>query len=310
MRDAVNRSSWPTGVPFAVVWLCLAVAPVAHAQGQIYGIVENADLSNPAAGALLWLGFLDGTDEEVRIESNTGAGYDGLHWFDDFQNYTTEAAGNPYDYLFVNAINGEGVHLQKTIPLNSFQEEDITLSPASPPARPAGLTAHVMSPSQIDLQWNSEAGLTYHVYRRVASNNSVFYRLDDPSGNLASHGVAGSSFADLTSDGASEYAYIIMAEDQAGNYSAHSEQVTILASESGCLCPKQGDLDGDGFATALDLSDLIDVLFAGRADVHDGSCPSSRSDIDCDGFATSLDLSKLIDHLFAGGAGPCDPCVP
>jgi len=298
------------GFFLVAVLLGLLTPSLAIAQGQIYGTIENADLSNPPMGQLLWLGFLDNTDEEVRIETNTGAGYDGLHWFDDFQNYTTEASGNPYDYIFVNVTDGEVHRLENPIPSNSFQEENVTLSPASPPVRPAGLTAHVVSPSQIDLQWTVVAGLTYHVYRRVASNNSVFYRLDDPTGNLANPGIAAASFADVTSDGVSEYAYIIMAEDAGGNYSAHSAEVTILASESGCMCASQADLDGDEFATAIDLSLLIDVLFAGRSDIHDASCPVSRSDLDCDGFPTGLDLSILIDHLFAGGAGPCDPCTP
>lgn len=291
--------------------VCLvAVMPSpALAQGTIFGTVANIDLTNPDAGQLYWMGFLDNTDEEVRIETNTGAGYDGLHWYDDFQNYTTEASGNPYDYIFVNTAIDEAYRLENLIPPNSFQEENIVLSPADIPSRPDGLSAQVVSPSQIDLHWTAVAGLSYHVYRRVASNNSVFYRLDDPTGNLGNPGVAAGSFADLTSDGVSEYAYIIMAEGSSGNYSAHSDEVTILASETGCLCPAQGDLDSDGFVTSLDLGTLIDVLFVGHADVHDESCPLTRSDIDCDGFPTSLDLGFMIDHLFAGGAGPCDPCA-
>jgi serine protease len=77
-----------------------------------------------------------------------------------------------------------------------------------------------------------------------------------------------------------------------------------------CNCPYQSDFDTDGFLTALDLSEMIDILFAGHADVRDTDCPSPRADFDCDGFSTALDLSGLIDHLFAGGAGPCDPCAP
>lgn len=75
-----------------------------------------------------------------------------------------------------------------------------------------------------------------------------------------------------------------------------------------CVCPNQGDYDGDGFRTSLDLAQFIDVLFAGDPDITDPDCPSSRGDFDCDGFATSLDLAKMIDYLFAGGSPPCDPC--
>jgi hypothetical protein len=79
---------------------------------------------------------------------------------------------------------------------------------------------------------------------------------------------------------------------------------------SGCSCPSQGDFDEDGFLTALDLSAMIDILFAGQPDVKDPVCPSPRADFDCDGFSTALDLSGLIDHLFAGGPPPCDLCTP
>jgi len=83
-----------------------------------------------------------------------------------------------------------------------------------------------------------------------------------------------------------------------------------LCESGACMCLHQGDCDTDGFITALDLSETIDILFAGHADVQDPACPSPRADWDCDLFSTSLDLARLIDHLFAGGAGPCDPCAP
>lgn len=57
-------------------------------------------------------------------------------------------------------------------------------------------------------------------------------------------------------------------------------------------------------------SGLIDALFAGGADPTGPMCPTARGDMDCDGFTTALDLAVMIDHLFAGGAGPCDPCSP
>ena len=77
-----------------------------------------------------------------------------------------------------------------------------------------------------------------------------------------------------------------------------------------CTCDFQGDSDGDGFVTALDLANIIDVLFAGAPDIQDPLCPTVRLDLDCDGFTTSLDLAVIIDHLFAAGPGPCEPCLP
>jgi hypothetical protein len=86
-----------------------------------------------------------------------------------------------------------------------------------------------------------------------------------------------------------------------------SGQVCIDAS---CHCPYQCDFDQDGYRTAVDLSVLIDILFAGHPDVQDQACTSARADLDCDGFATAFDLTGLIDYLFASGPGPCDPCNP
>jgi len=57
-----------------------------------------------------------------------------------------------------------------------------------------------------------------------------------------------------------------------------------------------GDLDEDGFVTALDLGVMIDLLFAG------GPQPPrpAASDLNADCFQDALDLGKLIDYLFAG----------
>jgi hypothetical protein len=92
------------------------------------------------------------------------------------------------------------------------------------------------------------------------------------------------------------------------NYSAGIGYWYGASATTGCSCPYQSDFDEDGFLTPLDLSSMIDILFAGDPDVQDPDCPSPRADFDCDSFSTPLDLSGLIDHLFASGPGPCDPC--
>jgi hypothetical protein len=84
----------------------------------------------------------------------------------------------------------------------------------------------------------------------------------------------------------------------------------VSGGTSTCDCPYQCDYDEDAFLTALDLSALIDVLFAGRPEVQDPGCPTSRGDFNNDDFPDALDLSGLIDHLFAGSDPPCDPCNP
>ena len=45
----------------------------------------------------------------------------------------SEAPGLPYDYHFFDTSGGEGFILSKLIPNNSFQEEDVSLAPASWP---------------------------------------------------------------------------------------------------------------------------------------------------------------------------------
>jgi hypothetical protein len=69
-----------------------------------------------------------------------------------------------------------------------------------------------------------------------------------------------------------------------------------------------GDLNADGFPDALDLAQMIDILFAGSTNWPE---PYWSGDMDFDRFFTALDLSALIDVLFAGaeppGAGHCYP---
>ncbi|MDH3938532.1 MAG: putative Ig domain-containing protein, partial [candidate division Zixibacteria bacterium] len=216
---------------YALVLAVVAAMPLsAFAQGSIFGTVQNTDLSTPANGDISFVGFLDDTDEEIRIESSTGAGYDAGNWFDDFQNYLTEAPGNPYDYYFYNLANDEGFHLGKAIPNNSFQQENIQLAAVAWPFKPTGLTGMAVSTSSVVIGWNSSPGMTYHVYRRVATSSGSFFRVDDPTGSLANAGVSDSFFVDVTVDGVSSYNYLIVAEDGSGNYSQHSDVATVNSS--------------------------------------------------------------------------------
>ncbi len=66
----------------------------------------------------------------------------------------------------------------------------------------------------------------------------------------------------------------------------------------------RGDLDDDGFITALDLAALVDVLFAGAPILAPAP---ERADLNCDGFPDALDLAIIIDHLFAGRPEPTCP---
>ena len=217
MQSKLLRHKIPglLGLLFIILFLSTSQA---LAQGPIFGTVTNSDATTPADGELLFFGFLDDTDEEIRIESSVGAGYDAGNWFDDFQNFLTEAAGNPYDYYFYNIANGETAILSDLIPNNSFQQENIQLAfVAGWPAAPLGLAGTAISSSSVVLSWNRVAGLTYHVYRRFATSGGSFFRIDDPTGSLANPGVAANYFVDNSTNGVSQYHYLLIAEDASGS---------------------------------------------------------------------------------------------
>jgi len=202
----------------------------AFAQGSIFGSVTNSDASVPANGQISFFGYLDNTDEEIRIETSVGAGYDAGNWFDDFQNYLTEAPGNPYDYHFYNVTNTEGFVLSKLIPVSSFQQEDVVLAPVTWPAEVTGLAAHALSSSQMVISWDGTPGVTYHVYRRMATSNGSFFRIDDPTGSMANPGVSTAYYVDNTVDGASTYQYLVVPEDGSGNLGPHSAILSAVSS--------------------------------------------------------------------------------
>ena len=219
------------------IWLLLVLllaAPLlsssAYAQGSIFGLVTNANATVPANGQISFFGYLDNTDEEIHIETSIGAGYDAGNWYDDFQNYLTEAPGNPYDYHFFNATNSQGFVLSKSIPNNSFQQEDIALAAVSWPAAVAGLSGRALSSTQVVVSWNRISGVTYHVYRRPALSTGSFFRIDDPSGSLANPGVADSFFVDNGVDGVSEYNYLVVPQNGSGTLGPHSNVITVNSS--------------------------------------------------------------------------------
>jgi hypothetical protein len=266
----------------------------ALAQGTIFGEVSNSDMSTPDDGQVFFFGFLNDTDEEIRVVTSDGAGYDAGYWFDDFQNYLTEEAGIPYDYYFYNATNGEGFHLAKLVPSNSFQQEDVQLAAVSWPPAPTGLAIEELSPSSWLITWNGSPGLTYHVYRRNASSNGSLFRLDNTAGDLSDPGVSGTSFVDTTVDGVSDYEYLVIAEDSSGNYSP------LLSSY---VC---GDANGNGGGTPVDIDDvvfLLDYIFSSGP----APDPLQSGDANCSGAIDIDDVICILTYVFNGGAAPCDP---
>ncbi len=214
---------------FAFAAIGFLYTPPAFSQGSIFGAVQNADISVPANGEVIFFGYINGTDEEIRTESSIGAGYDSGNWFDDFQNYLNESAGQPYQYRFYNTANGEGFILDEIIPNNSFQQENAALAAVSWPPEASNPYALPISESKILIGWDALPDHTFHIYRRRNMSGGSFYRIDDPSGLLSDPGVSTNYFIDSNSDGISTYDYVIVAEDASGELAAHSAMVTVNA---------------------------------------------------------------------------------
>jgi hypothetical protein len=252
----------------------------------------NADFSVPVISEFSFFGYLDNTDEEIRIESCFGAGYDAGYWYDDFQNYLTEAPGNPYIYYFYNDALNQGYVLSDVIPDNSFQPEDIILEPVIWPEAPSGFSGFTNDDFNAELSWDVVPGQTYRIYRRSASSNGSFFRVDDILGSQSNPGVSESPYIDNTVIYGSSYHYFLISRDSQGNFSPHSSFIHIDVADYIC-----GDADNNGEVDILDILLLIDYKFKG------GPPPLyfNSSDVNSDGIIDIIDLLNFIDFKFLEG---------
>jgi len=81
----------------------------------------------------------------------------------------------------------------------------------------------------------------------------------------------------------------------------------------GCVCPHQGDCNGDGVINAVDVIFLIGYAFSnGPVPPSDPECPLiNRGDWDCNGQIDLSDLIKMVSYTYRSPApGPCNPCGP
>lgn len=270
-----------------------------RAQGSIFGEVRNADLSFPNDGEISFIGFLNNSDDEIRIESAVGAGYEGGHWFDDFQNYQNAAPGIPYRYLFFNNSSLEGAVLAKTVPINSFQQEDVSLSPTSWPASPSPISVTQLSGYRVRIKWSNQAGVEYHIYRREAPSSGSFYRIDDTLGVLSA-GVTDTIFIDSTVSLFASYDYMVASVSLSGDFSSHSGLASIEIVETCCVL--RGDVNHSGGRDISDLTYLVEYLWGGGPVPL---CPS-EGDVNGSGGIDVSDVSYFVDYLFGGGSDPAD----
>lgn len=269
----------------------------AFAQGSIFGSVIGSDLSVPPDPNVVFFGFVNNTDDELRISSSIGAGYENGFWFDDFQNFTSKAPGLPYSYYFFDLATAEGLQFSSLIPNNSFQQEDIQLSPMAWPSPVTGLSVTRTAPSSVQLDWQTIPGFSYHIYRRSALSTGSFFRVDNPSGDLSVAGVIGGQFIDAAAPASDGYDYVLITAADGGLFSPPSEIVTVGVSASCCI-GATGNIDNDP-NDEVDIADLtffIDHLFISFVDI---SCPAEGNvDGDPAGVVDIADLTLLIDHLF------------
>jgi len=275
-----------------------------YAQGSIFGQLTNEDLSVPANNQIVFFGFVINTDDEIRLSSSIGAGYDAGNWFDDFQNYASASAGQPYHFFFFNPTQNQHILLNKIIPSNSFQQEDISLSAGSWPQKPSGINS-IRVAGDIKISWSMVQGLSWHIYRRVSSSSGSFFRLDNIAGDRSDRGEADSFFVDTTTLPGELYEYVIIAEDVFGSYSPPSD-ITLL-NPTGCCQGMTGNANNDpkNEVTVSDISVIIDFLFVSGTPIP---CPeAAHTDGDQSGDASVSDISWIIDHLFGSGQ-PLAPC--
>jgi len=289
-----NRYNTPAlKISVFLMSLIVLLASSGFSQGTIFGEVTNSDLTTPKNEVIYFIGFLDDTDEEIRIENCVGAGYDNDNWYDDFQNYLTEAPGNPYDFHFFNIANGEMAILSGSIPSDSYHQEDVQLAYGSWPESPTGLSAEILPDSTMKIVWDYLPGLTYRIYRRMSSSSGSFFRIDEPSGSPDNPGVADSIFIDTTVDNISSYNYLIIPLDN-DIVGCYSEYISVSSNPGPMLC---GDANGSGIVNIFDITYIIAYLY------FEGPVPVSIEAADVNGQPgiNIFDITYFISFMYMEG---------
>jgi len=310
----MNSVTCGISVIFFCFFLSVINTAAEPAQGSIYGSVINSDSSVPDSTTFVFFGFIRDTDDEVKINSADGVGYDNDidsgFWYDDFQNYLNEAAGVPYDYFFFNNANSEAFHLGKLIPSKSLWREDITLAPSIWPLSVTKIKSIPLTGVGMKIIWPLIEECTYHVYRRDSTSNGSFFRIDNSSGDLADPGVTDTFYVDENVDGVKAYSYMVIVENSSGVYSPPSVVITV---NSFCASSGLTDTDGDGVADLCDNCpddvnpDQIDFNEDGLGDAC--CCIGIRGNVNNDPNqdVNISDITYLVNYCFGNGYPPICP---
>ncbi len=187
----------------------------------LWGSVKTHDGYVPDNPSLTFICFIKETDNLIRTEDSSGATYESGFYQDETSNYPGVDVGDKYDIYFTDIAKGEAEGINISLP-NQTTKMDVTLAPSSNPPVPIGLKASVPFEGTVRLTWDYVEGLTYHIYRRI-TDIPYYTRVDDNTG--LSRGVAEAYYDDTITDSLHSYQYILVAEDNMGRLSGHTDEV-------------------------------------------------------------------------------------
>ena len=293
------------------ILLLLGSSYPALAQGEIYGLVERSGGTTPPDSSLMFIGFVDSTDNEIHLSGSVGAGYDGGHWFDSFQNYLFAPVGTPFTYHFFDTMALETASLDALISSgDGFQEHNITLSPGLWPDPPREVELAREIGGGILLTWLPDLPSTTHIYRRVLPSEGSFFRMDDPGGQLLGSGISTGSFHDTTTEYATGYTYLLLNVDQAGEFSLPLAVHTAPASCCGLFTggyPGNTTGGADGKRNLADITRLVDRVYLSRNLLWCESDGNTNGDLEQK--LNLADITRLVDLVYLSKTelGPCLP---
>lgn len=291
-----------------VISLLLGSSQPILAQGPIAGLVERSNGTVPPDGSVLFIGYVNNTDNEIHLSGSVGADYDGGHWYDDFQNYLFAPAGLPYTYHIFDTTTLESASLDSLISSDGFQEHDLTLAPAAWPDPPQEVKLARDFDGQVHLRWLSDSSTTVHIYRRVVPSEGSFFRLDDPSGTILGADPSTDNFSDLSAEYGIGYTYLLLAVDQSGEF---SPPVIVHGAPADCCGLYTGGFPGnttggiDGKRNLADITLLIDRIYLSKNLLW---CePDGNINGDVEQKLNLADITRMIDHVYLTKAelGPC-----
>ena len=292
-----------------VTSLLLGSSPAIQAQGPIAGLVERSNGTVPPNGSVLFVGYVDNSDDEVHLSGSVGADYDGGHWYDDFQNYLFAPAGVSYTYHIFDETSLESASLDSLISSDGFQEHDITLSSGLWPDPPQDVKLARGFNGDVHLGWLPDSSTTVHIYRRVVPSEGSFFRLDDPDGVLLGSGVSSGSYTDTTAEYATGYTYLLLAVDQSGEI---SPPLVVQEAPADCCGLYTGGYPGntnggaDGKRNLADITLLIDRVYISKSLLW---CePNGNVNGDDAQKLNLADITQLIDHVYMSKT-EFDPCA-